>query len=249
VCCTHSIKSALKFKELNPDMEVYVLYRDIRTYGLREILYREARDRGVIFIRYAHDQKPVVTKADNGLEVSVKDHVLAMDLSIETDLLVLASAIVPEDNSALAQMFKLSLNDEQFFMEAHAKLRPVDFATDGIFLAGMAHYPKPIEESVAQAKAAVSRATIVLSQETVTVDGVVSEVNEALCRGCGACEEACAFGAILVETRENGVKIAHVQSALCKGCAACSAACPTGAAGVFHYNNEVLAMIETALES
>lgn len=248
VCCTHSVKSAVKFKELNPDMDVYVLYRDIRTYGQREELYKAARDKGVIFIRYDYENKPIVEKQGAFISVKVKDHVLGMDLLIETELVVLASAIVPEDNSALARMFKLSLNDDQFFMEAHAKLRPVDFATDGIFLAGMAHYPKPIEESVAQAKAAVSRATVVLSKETVTVDGVVSKVNEALCRGCGACEDACAFGAIQVNVLDNGIKIAHVQQALCKGCAACSAACPTGAAGVFHYDNEVLAMVETALE-
>ncbi|CCK79323.1 HdlA2: heterodisulfide reductase-like protein, iron-sulfur subunit [Desulfobacula toluolica Tol2] len=248
VCCTHSVKSALAFKELNPDMEVYIIYRDIRTYGQREELYKEARDKGVIFIRYSHDKKPVVKTQDNEVLVRVKDHVLDLDLEISTDLVVLASAIVPEDNSALAQMFKLSLNDDNFFMEAHAKLRPVDFATDGIFLAGMAHYPKPIEESISQAKAAVSRATVVLSKETVTVDGVVSQVNEALCRGCCACEEACAFGAITVNEQENGVKIATVQQALCKGCGGCAAACPTGAASVFHYDNEVLAMVETALE-
>jgi len=249
VCCTHSVKSALKFKEGNPDMDVYVLYRDIRTYGQREELYKAARDKGVIFIRYDLDHKPLVKKEGSALSVTIRDHVLGMNLGIEPDLIVLASAIVPEGNAALAQMFKLSLNDDQFFMEAHAKLRPVDFATDGIFLAGMAHYPKPVEESIAQAKAAASRATVVLSKETVTVDGVVSSVNEALCRGCGACEETCAFGAIAVNIREDGVKIASVQQALCKGCAACSVACPTGAAGVFHYNNEVLAMIETALES
>ena len=249
VCCTHSVKSALKFKEVNPDMDVYVLYRDIRTYGQREEKYKEARDKGVIFVRYDLDHKPLVQKEGSSLSVTVRDHVLGMNLGLEPDLIVLASAIVPEDNAALAQMFKLSLNDDRFFMEAHAKLRPVDFATDGIFLAGMAHYPKPVEESIAQAKAAASRATVVLSKETVTVDGVVSQVNEALCRGCGACEEACAFGAITVNIREDGVKIASVQQALCKGCAACSVACPTGAAGVFHYNNEVLTMIETALES
>ena len=248
VCCTHSVKSALKFKELNPDMEVYVIYRDIRTYGQREELYKEARDKGVIFIRYSLENKPVVQTQDAGISVKVKDHVLGMDLDIDTDLIILASAIVPEDNQALAQMFKLSLNDDNFFMEAHAKLRPVDFATDGIFLAGMAHYPKPIEESISQAKAAVSRATVVLSKENVTVDGVVSSVNEALCRGCGACEEACVFGAIIVNELDNGVKIASVQQALCKGCAACAAACPTGAASVFHYDNEVLAMVETALD-
>jgi len=249
VCCTHSVKSALKFKEVNPDMDVYVLYRDIRTYGQREEKYKEARDKGVIFVRYDLDHKPLVQKEGSSLSVTVRDHVLGMNLGLEPDLIVLASAIVPEDNAALAQMFKLSLNDDRFFMEAHAKLRPVDFATDGIFLAGMAHYPKPVEESIAQAKAAASRATVVLSKETVTVDGVVSQVNEALCRGCGACEDACAFGAIAVNVREDGVKIASVQQALCKGCAACSVACPTGAAGVFHYNHEVLTMIETALES
>jgi len=248
VCCTHSIKSALKFKELNPGMDVYVVYRDIRTYGQREELYKAARDKGVIFIRYNYENKPIVQKQDGSISVKVKDHVLGMDLDIHADLIVLASAIVPEDNETLARMFKLSLNDDHFFMEAHAKLRPVDFATDGIFLAGMAHYPKPIEESISQAKAAVSRATVVLSKDTVTVDGVVSRVNEALCRGCGACEEACAFGAITVEELENGVKIARVQQALCKGCGACAVACPTGAAGVFHYDNEVLAMVETALD-
>jgi heterodisulfide reductase subunit A len=249
VCCTHSIKSALKFKELNPDIEVYVLYRDIRTYGQRESLYRQARDKGVIFIRYTPENRPEVAKNADGLCVRVKDHVLGLDLEIGSDLVVLASAIIPEDNSQLAQIFKLSVNDDKFFMEAHAKLRPVDFATDGIFLAGMAHYPKPVEESVAQAKAAASRAVVVLSRDTVTVDGVVSQVNEALCRGCAACEQACAFGAISVVERENNVKVAMVQQALCKGCGACSVACPTGAATVFHYNNEVLAMVETALES
>ncbi len=248
VCCTHSVKSALKFKELNPDMKVYVIYRDIRTYGQREELYRQARDKGVIFIRYSYENKPIVQKQDDCISVKVKDHVLGMDLDISTDLLILASAIVPEDNRTLARMFKLSLNDDNFFMEAHAKLRPVDFATDGIFLAGMAHYPKPVEESISQAKAAVSRAMVVLSKENVTVDGVVSSVNDALCRGCGACEEACGFGAITVNELENGVKIAQVQQALCKGCAACAAACPTGAASVFHYDNEVLAMVETALD-
>lgn len=248
VCCTHSIKSALRFKELNPEMEIFILYRDIRTYGQREALYKEARDKGIIFIRYDLDRKPVVENEDGTLLVTAKDHVLGMDVAIDADFVVLATAITARENTALAQMFKLSLNDDNFFMEAHAKLRPVDFATDGIFLAGTAHYPKPIEECVAQAKAAASRATVVLSRDSITVDGVVSEINEALCRGCGACEDACAFGAVTVQEVEDGVKIARVQQALCKGCAACSSACPTGAAGVFHYDNEVLAMVETALE-
>ena len=248
VCCTHTVKSALKLKELNPDMAVYVLYRDIRTYGLRELLYKEAREKGVIFIRYDLDHKPAVTKQDGSLLVRARDHVLGMDLEIDADLLVLATAIEAGDNAAIAQMFKLTLNSENFFMEAHAKLRPVDFATDGIFLAGMAHYPKPVEESIAQAKAAVSRAIVVLSRDNVVVDGVVSSINTALCRGCGACEQACAFGAVEVVEDEFGRKVAKVQQALCKGCAACASACPTGAAGVFHYDNEVMAQVEAALD-
>ncbi len=248
VCCTHSIKSALEFKRINPDMDVYILYRDIRTYGLREILYKQARDAGIIFIRFNPEEKPMVTDDGDSLSVLVKDRILGRNLEIRADLVVLAAAIVARDNLSLAKMFKLSLNDDHFFMEAHAKLRPVDFSVDGIFLAGMAHYPKPVEECVTQAKAAASRAIVVLSKQNVTVDGVVSRVNEALCRGCGACEDTCAFGAVTLETLETGVKIARVRQALCKGCGACSSVCPTGAASVFHYDNEVLAMVEAALE-
>jgi heterodisulfide reductase subunit A len=249
ICCTHTVKSALKLKEMSPDAEVYVLYRDIRTYGQREALYKEAREKGVIFIRYSLEEKPRVEKAGSDISVTIKDHVLGRDIAINPDLLVLASAVVPRDNEPLAQMFKLSLNEEGFFMEAHAKLRPVEFATDGVFLAGLAHYPKPIEESIAQAKAAASRASVVLSKEALTVEGVVSHVDEILCRGCGKCEEACPFKAIGLEEREGGRIVAHVQEAMCKGCGACSVACPTGAASIFHYDDrEVLTMVEAAFE-
>jgi heterodisulfide reductase subunit A len=249
VCCTHSVKSALKLKEINPDANVYVIYRDIRTYGQREELYREARDKGVIFIRYSLEEKPRVAKLGEHLEVTIKDHIIGRDIVINPDLLVLASAIIPRDNESLAQMFKLSLNEEGFFMEAHAKLRPVEFATDGVFLAGVAHYPKPIEESIAQAKAAASRASVVLSQESLTVEGVVSHVDEYYCVGCGKCEEACPYSAIGLIERENGEKVSHVQEAMCKGCGACAVACPTGAASIFHYDDqEVMSMVETAFE-
>ncbi len=249
VCCTHSIKSAVNFKKNNPDINVFVIYRDIRTYGQRESLYKEAREKGVVFIRYDSERKPVVRKETDGLWISVRDHVLDMDIDIHADLLVLASAIVPRDNEALAQMYKLSRNGDNFFNEAHAKLRPVEFATGGIFLAGMAHYPKPIEESIAQAAAAASRAAVTLSKENITVEGVVSNVQDFMCRGCGECEKVCPFNAIAVEVREGGVKIATVQEALCKGCGMCAVACPTGAASVHHYSNEeVLTMVESAFE-
>ncbi len=249
VCCTHSIKSALELKGVNPDMDVFVLYRDIRTYGQREALYRKAREKGVIFIRYDLDNKPRVQKEGDQLVVTVLDHILDREIQMNPDLLVLASAIVPRDNESLAQMYKLSLNEDGFFMEAHAKLRPVEFASEGIFMAGMAHYPKPIEESIAQAKAAASRASVVLSKETLSVEGVVSHVDEHYCIGCGMCEEACPYGAIGLVDQEAGGQVSRVQPALCKGCGACAVACPTGAAAIFHYDDEeVLTMVDAALD-
>jgi len=248
VCCTHTMKSALQLKRINPDTDAYVLYRDIRTYGQREALYREARRQGVIFVRYSLEQKPVLEKGTDAVSVTVRDHILGRDILINADLVVLASAIVSRDNGALSQMFKLSLNQDGFFMEAHAKLRPVEFATEGIFLAGMAHYPKPIEESIAQAKAAASRASVVLSKEHITVEGAVSHVNEVLCRGCGKCVDVCPFSAVSLVEREGGKTVAFVQAALCKGCGSCAVACPTGAASIFHYDDqEVLRMVEAAL--
>jgi heterodisulfide reductase subunit A len=248
VCCTHSIKSAIELKELNPDMNIYILYRDIRTYGQREELYREARRRGILFVRYDLERKPFVTKEADGISVVVRDHILGRDIKIAPDLVVLASAIISRDNGELAQMFKLSVNEDGFFMEAHAKLRPVEFASDGLFLAGMAHYPKPIEESIAQAQAAASRASVVLGKQTLTVEGVVSHVDEHYCLGCGICVEACPFGAINLEEREGGRMVSHVEAALCKGCGSCAAACPTGAAVNFHYDDqEVLTMVDAAL--
>jgi heterodisulfide reductase subunit A len=249
VCCTHSVKSALELKEINPEMDIFVLYRDIRTYGQREALYREARDQGVIFIRYSLDHKPQVKNEGDQLVVTIRDHVLDREVQMSPDLLVLANAIVPRDNEALAQMFKLSLNEDGFFMEAHAKLRPVEFASEGTFLAGLAHYPKPIEESVAQAKAAASRASVVLSKEELSVEGVVSHVNEHYCIGCGMCEDSCPYGAIGLVDLEAGGQVSQVQPALCKGCGACAVACPTGAAAIFHYDDqEVLTMVEAALD-
>ncbi len=249
VCCTHSIKSAVRFKKINPEAQVFVIYRDIRTYGQRELLYREAREKGVIFIRYDLERKPEVKNDGDRLAITVKDHILGRDIEIHADLLILAAAIVPRDNEVLAQMFKLSCNSDNFFNEAHAKLRPVEFATAGIFLAGMAHYPKPIEESIAQAAAAASRAAVTLSKDRITVEGVVSYVKEFMCRGCGECERACPFNAISVQETDKAMLAAVVKEALCKGCGMCAVACPTGAASVHHFDDrEVLTMVETAFE-
>ena len=249
VCCTHSIKSAISMKKNNPEMQIYILYRDIRTYGQREELYQEARKLGIVFIRYNVEKKPEVKKDGSELNVRIKDHILNQDLDISTDLIVLASAIIPRDNDTISGMFKLPLTEDNFFMEAHAKLRPVEFANEGLFVTGMAHYPKPLEESISQAKAAASRASVVLSKDEITVEGIVSQVDEELCRGCGACVEVCPYNAIGPVEKEDGRIVARVQAALCKGCGSCAVACPTGAAGVRNFEDEqILTMVETVLE-
>jgi heterodisulfide reductase subunit A len=249
VCCTHSLKSALYLKELNPDLECIILYRDIRAYGTRETLYQEARSKGVLFVRYDPDHKPRVEKDDRGnLQVKILDHVLGQEIILDADLVGLASAILPQDNSPLAQLCKVPVNEDGFFMEAHAKLRPVDFSTDGIFVAGLAHYPKPIEESITQALAAASRAGVVLSQNFIEAEGVVSHINEEFCRGCGKCAEICAYKAVELITNEAGLTVARVNEAVCKGCGPCAVVCPTGAAGLRHFNDgQVLKMLEAAL--
>jgi len=248
VCCTHSVKNALKLKELNPEMDVFIVYRDMRTYGLREGLYREARAKGVIFIRYDFSKELRVDKDKDNLRVRFTNSVIRREMEICPDLLVLATPIVAPQENPVAQLLKAPVNEDGFFVEAHAKLRPVEFATEGIFVAGLAHCPKPVDECIAQAKAASSKASVLLSKEKITVAGVVSHVNEYYCLGCGLCEEACPFGAISLVEREGGVIVSHVQEALCKGCGACSVACPTGAASVFHYEDEeVMSMVGAAL--
>ena len=174
VCCTHSIESALHLRELNPDMNIYVLYRDIRTYGEREHLYRKARSEGILFIHYSKERKPVVTAGPGGLSVETYDRNLGQTVRIRADLLSLASAIVPYGDERVAQQFKVPMNQDGFFVEAHAKLGPSEFATDGVFLCGMAHYPKPIDESIAQSQAAVSRAVTLLARKRVQVAGTVA---------------------------------------------------------------------------
>jgi heterodisulfide reductase subunit A len=246
VCCTHSVESAIRLKEINPEMEVYILYRDLRTYGLRENLYKEAREKGVMFIRFAADDKPQVTQTgDGGLQVTVNDIILGLPITIRPDVLTLASAIIVKEQEKLAQMFKVPLNNEGFFLEAHMKLRPVDFATEGVFVAGLAHYPKPLDEAIAQAKAAAARAAVVLSQESIKAGGVVASIDATKCSGCQACVGVCPFGAIDFKERED---VCEVNQALCKGCGTCAAACPSECITLMGFSHkQIYTQIDEAL--
>lgn len=248
VCCAHTVKDAVALKQANLDAKVFVLYRDIRTYGLNEPYYEKARKLGVVFIRYEPEDPPLL-ELGRKIAIKVKDPVLDEPVTLEADSVALAAAIIPDEyNKELARLYKLSTNEDGYFLEAHMKLRPVDFATDGVFLAGLAHYPKPLDETIAQAEAAGSHASQVLARGYVDAPGMISVVDEFLCRGCGRCVEVCPFHAPeLVEAIAGAMKSA-VNPALCKGCGACAVACPTGAAAVRHFKEEQLSdMIDAAL--
>jgi len=238
ICCTTSVSQAISIREQKPDTSVFILYRDIRTFGERELLYKKARELGVIFIRYSLDNKPVVTETANGLLVDVFDPILQKRVQIEADLVNLATAIEPAPNEDIAGFYKLPLNAEKFFMEAHAKLRPVDFASDGLFVCGLAHYPKSIDESIAQAMAAAGRASTVLSKTAISVSPLVSKVDTGKCIGCGLCAEVCPFGAIILEDADGKGYRAKNISASCKGCGLCASSCPQKAIEMLHFKDE-----------
>ena len=252
VCCSQAVKNALKIKEANPEMDIYILFRDMRTYGFREDFYREASEKDVKFIRYEPDDKPQVEVVEEGgqkiLRVNVFDPILGQRLVIDTDYLALAAAVIPSEKSKeIANLFKVSLGPDGFFKEAHVKLRPVDFATDGVFLCGTAHYPKHIPEAINQAYGAAGRVSVLLSHDIVTVSGAVCEVTEKKCMGCGACIDACTYGAIDFQNTRQGQK-AVVNPVLCKGCGLCNALCPTSAISLKHFTNEeVFSEIDAAV--
>ena len=239
VCCTHSVDNALTLKRLNPDMNVFILYRDLRTYGEREYLYREAREAGVIFIRYTLDNKPVVDIKDGKVLVNVVDHVIGRPVQIETDLLTLASAIIPNRDDKLANFFKVPVNTDGFFVERHAKLGPSEFATDGVFLCGLAHYPKPIDESIAQGQAAASRAITLLARETIFTSGTIAanqsvglQPVRCLCVGLPV------FRAIPRTEEGPWAGRAQINAVLCKGCGLCVASCRSGAIHLKGFDND-----------
>jgi heterodisulfide reductase subunit A len=240
VCCSQAVKNALKLKEINPEMEVYILYRDMRTYAFRENYYQEAAERGVKFIRYDVDDKPdVQVIQENGkniLRVTITEPTLGQRLMIDTDILALGVATVPPTgNRELSQLLKVPLNEDSFFMEAHMKLRPVDFSTDGIFMCGLAHSPKFISESISQAQAAAAKAIIVLSKESIVGGGYVAQIDKEKCEGCRLCIQACYFGAISYNEK---LKVSEVNPVLCKGCGNCAVICPSGACQVEGFRDE-----------
>jgi heterodisulfide reductase subunit A2 len=245
VCCTQSIKSALRLKAKNPELDIFILYRDLRSYGFREDLYREARSQGIKFIRYDREKQIEVTATENYLEIMFSDRVLRREMVVRSDLLILASAVVPEKNNPLAQMYKVPQNEDGFFAEAHVKLRPNDFATDGVFVCGLAHAPKPIEESISQAQAAASRAVTVLSALEISVSGTVALVEPNFCSSCGVCVEVCPYSA--PKFNENTGK-AEIQATLCKGCGLCVASCRSGAIHLKGFDTgQIMAMIQSCL--
>jgi len=245
VCCTQAIKNALALKERRPEMEVYILYRDMRTYGFSEDRYYEAAEKGVQFVRWEPEGKPEVTTAKDEegkpvLRVIVPDPVLGARLELDVDLVTLSAAVVPSAGSSqVTRLFKVPLNPDGFFQEAHVKLRPVDFAADGIFMCGMSHYPKHIPEAVSQAYGAAGRAVTLLSHDTVTASGAICEVREEDCVSCGACITACTYDAIHWRETPAGKK-AEVNPALCKGDGLCCAKCPTNAIVLKHFTNEAI---------
>lgn len=252
ICCSEAIKNALKIKEKSPDTNVFVLYRDVRTYGFNEAYYTKAREKGVRFIRYEVDNKPEVSPDNGRLKVSVHDQILDAKININCDLLVLSAGTVPRDEiKDLAQKLKLPLTQDNFFLEAHMKLRPVDFASDGIFLCGLAHSPKLIDESIAQASAAAARASTILSKPQIQLEAAISEVVDEYCDGCAYCIEPCPYEAItLIEYMKDGAVKKTVESdpAKCRGCGVCQATCPKK--GIFVRNfkpDQISAMVDAAL--
>jgi heterodisulfide reductase subunit A len=251
ICCQESIKNALKLKELNPEKDIYILFRDIRTYGFKEDYYREASDNNVRFIRYEPENKPQVEAVEEGgksfLRVTVPDPILGKMVALDVDHVALAAAVIPAaDIKDLAGLFRVTLNPDQYFKEAHVKLRPVEFATDGVYLCGMAHYPKLMTETINQAYGAAGRVLTLLSHDIVVASGSVCEVDEKKCMGCGACAAVCTYQAITMQESKQGKK-ATVNPVLCKGDGLCNAKCPTGAIRLKHFtDDEIYSQIDAA---
>jgi heterodisulfide reductase subunit A len=261
LCCTTALKNALKLKEINPDAQISIIYRDIRTYGFKEKLYTRARKAGIRFIQYEFNRKPEIrlesdlASGDSAtLSVRVWEPILGREFKIEPDLLVLSTPIVPsEGTKELASQLKLSLNMDGFFLEAHVKLRPVDFAAEGVFMAGLAHYPKFLDETIAQAQAAASRAANILSQETIQTNARVAVVDPLACVGCLTCVRICPYDVPQIQGNFTGVGnilgAAFIEPAICHGCGTCVSECPARAIQLMHSKDiQIMAKLDALFE-
>lgn len=263
ICCLEAIKNALKLKEINPKINICFLYRDINAYGFRENYYNEARQKGVIFIRFDKTAKPLVKIDKNKLTITVIDSLLSASIKIDTDLIILSSAFLPSENKELSQMLKVPLEKNGFFLEAHVKLRPLDFATDGIFLCGAAQWPKFINETISQALGTVARVSTILSKDKLNIVGSIAEIDEDRCNGCGNCRDSCPYNAIAIVQTQSEFKAirdlpepilsftrfkSKVLQAVCKGCGVCIDVCPVGALTLKHFTfQQLLAMNKSFL--
>ncbi len=263
ICCTEALKNAIALKEQQPEAQVIILYKDIRAYGFKERFYKTAREHGVIFMRYDDEHKPevvvsrqssAISNQQSTIEVHAWDSILQRSLTLHPDLVVLSMPVVPRDDAhEVAKLFKVSLDADGFFLEAHVKLRPVDFASDGVFMAGMAHYPKLLDETMIQAQAAASRAARVLSHESLTAGGRVAVVDDAKCTGCLTCVRICPFGVPKIKANLTGVGnivgAAYIEAAVCQGCGSCVAECPAQAIQLMHYTDaQMVAKVQALLE-
>jgi len=245
ICCQSAIKNALKIKKLNSAARIYILYRDIRTYGLLEDYYKEARKQGVLFLRYDPEKPPEVKSSEKGVSVTFRDHVLGRDAHVDADLLVLSNGMVPEDVDELFSILKVARNEDGYFMEVHVKLRPVEMASEGVFVCGTAHSPKLITETISQAMAAASRAATLLSQSHLTLSAVTARVEEDRCASCLICVRSCPYEV----PRINDRGVSEIDVAMCRGCGTCASECPAKAIDLDWYeDNQILSKVEALLE-
>jgi len=243
ICCTNTIKNALRIKVANPGCNVTVLYKDIITYGFREAFYTEARRRGVIFVRYDDDHEPLVESKNGDLQITVREPMLGRKMVFNPDLLVLSTAVVPANGAKeLSKILKVPLSHEGFFLEAHIKMRPMDFMEEGIFICGMAHYPKFIEESISHALATAARAITILSKEQMHVGGTIAVVDQEKCVGCLTCTRTCPFEIPVIDDGKVGVGsivgAAYINPTLCHGCGTCTAECPAVAIQLINFTDQ-----------
>ena len=238
VCCNHAVKNALKIKALDPASQVVVLYRDMRTYGFAEDSYRQAREKGVVFIPYAMDNKPKFKSSGTKISVTFFDPILRDEVTMTPEVLALSVGIVAEGTEEISKLLKVPVNEDKFFLEAHVKLRPVELPVSGVYVCGLAHSPKPVEEIIVQAQAAAAKAAIPLCKGFVSVEPTISCVDKEACIGCGLCESLCPYQSIRIIKDENGKRKAETITASCKGCGICASHCPVFAISMGGFTDE-----------